>query len=198
MRDLTVGFIFGEEWDSHFALSLFHLLSTHQLRVLPQPSGRDIDKGRNDLVTKFLATDSEWLLMVDTDMTFTPADVERIYAHADENLIISGMCAAADGTIAARKRNPETHMWHVIESTTDCVEVDYAGAAFMLAHRNAYEKIQAEDFSTVRPWFAFSEDSGILGEDAMFCLRAKQLGFRVVVDGQIRPGHRKMGTVVVK
>ena len=44
-------------------------------------SGPILDVGRNRLAAAFLDTSAEWLLMVDTDMTFPPDALERLLAN---------------------------------------------------------------------------------------------------------------------
>jgi hypothetical protein len=192
MKDLTVGFIHGERWDAQFGVSLLKLLAAYPtISVLPIQSGPAIDKGRNYLVDQFLDGPREWLLMVDSDMTFSPDDVARVYHHRDQDLIVGGLPVSSDGIPTARKRL-EDGKFHAVIPTPKCVEVDYVGAAFMFAHRSVYEKVRAEGF--VRPYFAFTDDHG---EDAEFCYRARALGYRVVADGMIRPGHRKTMTLAL-
>jgi hypothetical protein len=152
-----------------------------------------VDKARNAVVEAFLKTDSEYLMFIDTDMTFTPQMVVDLVSKASEDRIISGFCLGRDGYPVAKVRRDDK--WYPIKRPDGVTKVDITGAAFTIAHRDLYAKM-APVFSEARPWYAFTEKyDQILGEDATFCLRAAELGFLVLVDGTISPGHRKVKEV---
>lgn len=193
MTDLTIGYCHREEVNAFFAESIRVVAASMPVRWCTQFSGPMVDKARNAIVEKFLATKSEYLLFVDTDMIFTPRMVVDLMAKASEDRIIGGLCLAVDGTPTARVR--KDGMWYPIKPTPDVMAVDYTGAAFTVAHRDIYEKMKPH-YSEARPWYAFTERDGqSSGEDAEFCRRASELGFHVLVDGSIRPGHRKGCTI---
>jgi glycosyltransferase involved in cell wall biosynthesis len=66
------------------------------------------------------------------------------------------------------------------EQPDDLVEVDGAGAHFMLLRRDVLEKIGY-------PWFACTSTNG--GEDFDFCRRVKRAGFKLYADFSIFTGH---------
>jgi hypothetical protein len=69
--------------------------------------------------------------------------------------------------------------------------VDGTGAACLFIHRSVFERM-AEEFE--KPWQWFQEttlNGNTVGEDMTFCLRARALGFPILVDTSIQFGHVK-------
>ena len=72
------------------------------------------------------------------------------------------------------------------------VRCDATGAAFLLIHRAALERIRDHGFNRTFPWFQETENVGQpVGEDITFCLRARQLDIPVHVNAAVKVGHHK-------
>ena len=72
------------------------------------------------------------------------------------------------------------------------VKVAGTGAAFLLIHRGALEKIRDRKFNATFPYFQETEMHGQpVGEDVTFCLRALAAGLPVHVNTGIKIGHHK-------
>ena len=198
--DLAIGWVHPQDAvDPYFNNSCIRVARETEAMFIAVPSGPKIDKGRNMVVDQFLSTDKEWLLFVDTDMTFSPSMIGRLYEKRSENVILSGFCRMADNNPVPklRKQVDGEERWFVIgDPGEEVVAVDITGAAFLLAHRSVYEKVAANNPGP-RPYFAFTERFGTadMSEDGEFCVRAKECGFEIHVDGSVRPGHRKVMTV---
>jgi hypothetical protein len=169
---------------------------------LPHVSGPRIAAGRNHLVESFLATPAEWLLMVDDDMSFDGDAIERFLKSADRRKrpIVGGLAFATgrDGMFPTLFRiHPEAGVPTRLDAWPlgEVVDVDGTGAACLFVHRSVFEKM-AEHYE--RPWQWFQEttlNGNTVGEDMTFCLRARALGFPIVVDTSIRFGHVKPRTI---
>ena len=170
-------------------------------RVSAQSGGTLISYGRNMLTEEFLGSPCQWMLMVDTDMTFTPGQVETILAAGDpvERPIISGVCATLnnDGTgtvpaIYSAERDETGTVTHFTSQlgavhASGLMLVDGCGAAFLLIHRSVMEKIPPGE------WFreGITPSGGIRGEDLAFCMRATEAGFPIWAHCGLRIGHMK-------
>lgn len=171
--------------------------------ILAVGSGPRIASARNDVVRGFLRTSAEWLLMVDTDMVFTPADVDALFQVADpvERPLVGGLCFGGgragivfptlyvlqppiDGAPPVR----------VVENYPDdaLCRVDATGAAFLLGHRSVYEPM-GEHYGEPAPWFVEGTVYHGLsfGEDWAFCMRAKDMGVPLYVHTGVKIGHMK-------
>lgn len=190
--------------------------------LLSLSSGPRIAEARNILVDKFASEypDAEWLLMLDSDMTFYPDLVERMLAVADpkEVPILGGLCFAPGGD----ERGPYPTIYREIETKGNYVHVgpveDYprnalvkvgaTGAACLLIHRQvlaAMKRPWPKGFGTNQngdpnphPWFSeglVGPGGKQLGEDIAFCRRATLLGIPVHVHTGIKLGHVKVHQV---
>jgi len=175
-------------------------------------SGPTIARARNQIVREFLKTDADWLLQLDTDMTF-PADLaERLIeaAHPTLRPIVGGLCFAYMGD-HERKLWPTLYAWipgterlrRLTQYPADkLIPVAATGAACLLVHRSVFERLD-ERFGDKTPWPFFAEtpfcdvaEDGTkrwdnYSEDLTFCLRAGACGFPVHVHTGIRLGHVK-------
>ena len=171
----------------------------------------DIPDNRNFATKKFLdETDYDWLMWIDTDMGWQPDAVDRLLDVADpeERPIIGGLCfsaraVAADGDGGARigirptifmpARNEEGVFGfkncprYPVDSL---MRVGATGAAFLMIHRAALEKIRAEYGDE---WWSMTRyDNGqLLSEDLSFCARAGQLRIPVYVHTGVKTTHHK-------
>jgi len=176
-----------------------------------------IAEARSQIVELFLTEklfeNAEWLLTVDSDMSFDPEDVQRLLDAADpaERPIVGGLCFAgrtpanmyptlyragrdADGKLDVDK-------FDTIPDEEALVEVSATGAAFVLIHRRvllemrkAYGRMPDQTTANPYPWYAEGhvDRNGMpVGEDIVFCLRAGALGHRIFVHTGARIGHIK-------
>lgn len=176
-----------------------------------------IASGRNDIARTFLDDHTaEWLWFIDTDMGFAPDTVDRLIASADPAVrpVMGGLCFA--GLRDRRERAPLHAERVVIQPTVyEYVEadgevgfrpiVDYArdqvvqaagtGAACLLIHRSALEKVRAQYGDA---WFdqmvhptGFRGRPRTFSEDLSFCVRLQAVGIPVHVDTSVKTTHEK-------
>jgi hypothetical protein len=208
---VAVGFCHGDVWlgADRFYRCLNETMGTRGLHMHPQiieVSGSQLDANRNDGVAAFLALSATWLLMVDTDMTWTPLDVRKVIEAADEKdrPIVGGLCFAekrASGLIW-----PTLMVWEMENGSVvgtkemtdwprgEICKVDATGAAFLLVHRRVFETMKERAGPDhPAPWFAVTYlPKARLGEDVTFCIRATQLGFPIYVHTGASIGHVKL------
>jgi len=168
--------------------------------------GPNISTARNKIVDDFLTLQrAPWLLMVDTDMVFAGDALDRLIAVADphDRPIVGALCYSQDGDAA------QPVMYELGENAAGTVafvryttwpqgglqRVSATGAAFLLMHRGALEKIQANTNDTAAPWFRETAVAplALMGEDLTFCLRAGAAGIPIHVHTGVQVGHMKTG-----
>jgi len=100
---VLVGFLHRHDSLSpQFSRSLRRLMlrdatrSRHIVDEIDHESSANISAGRNDIVRGFLdhRAKPDWLWMIDSDMTFAPAILDRLLATADpkHRPIVGGLC----------------------------------------------------------------------------------------------------------
>ena len=209
---IAVGYLHGLEVASAFTNSLLSLALYEATRgrvtqFIPQFSGANVSSGRNKLVQQFLATDAEWLLMIDADMMWSPTVLDTMVPHLDAEKvpILGGLCfGIRDGELfptlyAIGKVDGVDRMMRFNDFPDDGLfgpSVDIplvgTGAAFLIVHRSVFEAVAARQFNKAFPWFQETElNDEPLGEDLTFCLRAGLCGFPVHVHTGVQIGHQK-------
>jgi len=192
--------------DSMLALHVHDLLGPGRLAGrIGRYSSANISNARNGVVRQFLEkSTADWLLMIDTDMSFPPDAVDRLLVNASRSRapIVGGLCfGVEDGELFptlydVREDADGVHMVRYHEYPADSMfQVAATGAAFLLMHRDALQRIgqaQADAGNTAYPWFQETALNGApMGEDVTFCLRAGMLGIPVWVDTGLPIGHMK-------
>jgi GT2 family glycosyltransferase len=177
-----------------------------------QVSGVNVAGARNLLAAEFLNHPErpEWLFMPDADMGWTPVDFYRLLdiADAEHRPIVGGVCVGHEPidrtgwdydtflTVYTVDMELGPRRWSEVPDDT-LIRVDATGAAFLLVHRSVFETLKAA--RPDRHFWAFEEgeltygDGQVraMGEDTMFCLRAKAAGFPVHVHSGVVPSHHK-------
>lgn len=175
-------------------------------------AGANLSAPRNSVIRRFLEYGkAEWLWLVDSDMTFKPDTVERLLDHADPVTapIVGGLCFGFDDKaniqptlfgLVGDEDEPKVIRYH--EWPPDAMfEVAATGAACLLIHKSALEKIRdvqipsrggRPGFNNAYPWFQETEHDGSpVSEDITFCWRAINSGVRVWVNTAVQLGHIK-------
>lgn len=171
-----------------------------------------LPESRNLAVTKWLdETPHEWLWFVDTDMGFAPDTVDRLVEAADpvKRPVVGALCfalreVAHDGmggcrvvpqpTLFGLGKDPNGQVgfaprWEYPHDSL--VQVAGTGAACLLIHRGAAEKLRAEHGDR---WFDRSRygDGRAVSEDLSFCSRLAQAGIPLYVHTGVKTTHHKM------
>lgn len=201
---VIIGWLMGGQSSPGFVASLAALTAisgqygVNLLGAIPKVSGPRIAAARNALVRNFLATDGEWLFMVDDDMVFQSNALAELLKTADkkERPVVGGFAYAAgrDGYFST--------IWTLDEDRNPVRVDDYppgevlrvvgTGAACLLVHRKVFEKIEEKYGDTPWPWFQETSLRGhTVGEDFTFCIRVGEAGFPIHVDTSIEFGHEK-------
>lgn len=203
-RNVAVGYVHGNTVHGWWHDSLMTLCLTRGIGArVSVESGTRIASSRNAVVKTFLDnTDCEWLWMVDTDMTFEPDIIERMVSVATKYdfPIVGGLCFGQSKTgeafpVAFRLTDDDKLFRISKYPRGDLIEVAATGAACILIHRDVLSKMLI-DCEGPHHWFEeTTRDGKEIGEDVAFCLKARELGFRICIDTSIPVGHLKMAPV---
>lgn len=166
-----------------------------------------LDKARNEILMGFLQGNGTHLLCVDADVVWEPSDAIQLLAwcKTKENKIFVGPYPV---------KNPDKRDFrypltlnddkYVVTDEDGLVEVDSAPAGFMMLSREVLEKMiealpeesyykdfQGEFKDQDVPCLFESKvvDNVYVGEDVLFCRRAKEAGVTVWLDPNITLSH---------
>ena len=211
MTHAVVGYIHPDFVRAEFMASVLAMTrkaSTAIDEVLTAHSGPLIAGPRNELVARFLLEQrAPWLLMVDTDMVFTPDALDRLLAAADQRArpIVGGLCYSqeTDGEqlptayeLQPHADGAATFARYTTWPENDVFEVGATGAAFLLVHRYVFERIARGwapgKCDPIWPWFKETAmGTRRMGEDLTFCLRARSARYKIYVHSGVQVGHMK-------
>lgn len=162
-----------------------------------------VDRSRSEMATAALADGFDELIWIDSDIAFSPDDVDRLRRH--DLPIVGGIYAKKGPQSFAAYFEPGTETIKLGSEGSVC-RVRYIGLGFLLTRRAVYDAVQRHyglPFCNARfgaafiPYFlpmVVTDDDQpggywYLGEDYAFCERARQVGYQVAVDTSIRLGH---------
>lgn len=139
--------------------------------------GLYIEDNRN---SAYRLTRDQDLLMIDSDMTFTLEDVRKMEENLKDRDIVTGLYRMGiDGAPWAIFKDD-----HPTEPEDKMFEIDACGAGFLGI---SLRVLLDEPFTRV-----FNKKSGMWrGEDMSFCQTAKEKGYKIHCDPEIKLGHIK-------
>jgi len=138
----------------------------------------------------------DYMMWIDSDMVFKPEDFQRLL-DADKD-IISGVAAIDTKGMTAtgffNGFNPTQYIkgrvidQHPVDKD-GLIDLDFCGFAFVLIKQGVFESMEY-------PWFQpeMKEVGGHIifpSEDFSWCMRAKELGWKIYVDPKVKIGHQK-------
>lgn len=161
-----------------------------------------VSRARNILVKDMLETNATDLLFIDSDINFEPEDILRLMAWGDD---------PRKGIVAGVPRTRSENKVYIVDLDYDengeltmngmgLVRGKRVATAFMLVRREVFVSMIAanptweyKDNRSDRMLpclfdFKLTEE-GYMGEDFLFCDRARELGFEVWIDPSIKLGH---------
>jgi GT2 family glycosyltransferase len=208
----VLGYVHPGTVRAEFAASLLAVAmegATPLDAVVALESGPNISTARNMVCREFLdAQRAPWLLMADTDMWFPADTLDRLVAAADPvaRPVVGALCYSLVGG------QPYPTMYELAEAgggrlaftryerwpEDTCVQVTATGAACLLLHRSALERVEKSAGDAAAPWFRETPAGpmALMGEDMTFCLRCAQAGVPVHVHTGVHVGHMKTTMVI--
>jgi len=151
-----------------------------------------ISSNRNRIVKRFLATDNEFLLMIDDDVI--PLDNPAEFVFADKDIIgFPAPVRQAGGQLnwVAYMKNPDRDDYAPVDftrvdDTIELLKVDIVGTGCILIARRVLEALKA-------PFHTDFNEDGILevGTDFAFCRKAAAAGFEIFTTPQRVCEHHK-------
>jgi glycosyltransferase involved in cell wall biosynthesis len=168
-----------------------------------------VSRARNVIAKQFLESDCDHLMFIDADMTFDPESVIRLMAWNQERGIVAGAYVA--------RKEAKTYILSIdggngINGTHGKITMDEDGlvrayrvaTGFMMIQKQVFTKLAEQhpewkhmDTNSPQMLYSFFDflvtPEGMIGEDFLFCDRAREAGFEVWIDPTIKLGH--MGVV---
>ena len=161
-----------------------------------------VSRARNLLVKDFLESSCTDLLFIDSDINFEPDDILRLLSWSED---------PKKGIVAGVPRTRSEHKTYIANLDYDdgheltmnsmgLVRATHVATAFMMVRREVFETLveahkewEYYDTRTDRVLNAVFDfkvtEAGYMGEDFLFCDRAREHGYEVWIDPTIKLGH---------
>lgn len=139
--------------------------------------------GREYIASEFLKSSAEYLMFIDSDMTFHPQSVDFLVRHNKEFVTakafkrIKPFQPCFYTKVEYKDGVPELQA--PVQYGEGLLEIEGAGLACALIKRSAFEKIKEPYF------FPYPN----IGEDLTFCLKLKEAGVKMYCDTTLQFGH---------
>ena len=163
----------------------------YDFQLIVPEEGYTIAENRNYIAFKALNNKSDYLLMIDDDMTFPPDLLDTLLAdHKDiVGVAYHSRGGSANGEIMSIAEVSEKKYINLDTETDpkykEVFECYATGTGIILIRCEIFLKIK-------RPWFEVTYyETGQCenGEDWNFCFRAKDAGYKIWTDPTVKVGH---------
>lgn len=154
-----------------------------------KPRGNQIARQRNLAVEHMLNAGWEWLLFVDSDCVPSSTALPALLGREAD--VVAGVVLERFSPFAvAATREADGAKITLHDVPCDgLLPVRTVGSACTLVRRRVFERLD-------RPWYRCGQvNPEFLTEDTEFCLRARDVGFRIALDCSVRVGHAVSGVL---
>lgn len=135
-----------------------------------------IHNNRDTCVRQAMENNCTHLLFVDSDVMFKEDSINTLIKHAENGIDV----------VAGRYNKKILPVQSTVkEDIKELSEVEFVPTGFLLVNMEVYKKIG-------KPCFSFSKDAE--SEDYYFCMRAKEMGYKIYCDPTIEIAH--LGTAI--
>ena len=153
-----------------------------------------VTRARNEMTAGFLKSEFSHMMWLDSDIEFTPEDVAAVWnMEADIGVGVYAMKRPDKQWFAAWK---DGALVKDLDQYSGPIEVDYAGTGFMLIKREVIETLaktaetyEGPDGRVPALYMTPIHNDGFESEDYHFCRKAREAGFKVMMDPKVRLGH---------
>ncbi len=172
--------------------------------IIPGPppiplAGMPFDHARNVACQAAINAGVEWIFFLDSDVVPPKDAILRLISYRQP--IMSGVYhrRSPPHGVPVMIKGPT---WYVVPPNSGIVEVDLVGAGCLLIHRSVLERFMINPLDAGRGKTVFDwrvDMAGILpqgealSEDFSFCLHARKMGYKILVDTGIQCRHGGMG-----
>jgi hypothetical protein len=162
----------------------------------------NVFKGQQQQI--FNGLDYTHIMWIDSDIVWMPEQIgELLLRNVD---VVSGLYSHNGEQFIAYKNTNDVQYFKEhgyfecltlkdIKDENDLIEVAYSGMGFMMVKKGVFE-------SLVYPYFTSevvhlgNDLTDIVSEDASFCMKIKDKGFKIFIDPLVEIGHEK--TIIVR
>jgi len=157
------------------------VMNKHNAEVIRSSFG-PIHEMRNTIALRALELDCTHLIFLDCDMVYPRDTITRLLSHDKEIVGALTFKRCPDFNPLCYSGEPYK-MIQIDPVPEELFEVTATGTGCLMIKTHVFENL---DY----PWFEFVNHEGnLVGEDINFCYNAREKGFKVYVDPNVRTEH---------
>jgi GT2 family glycosyltransferase len=194
---VLIGFPSNDMLHADFSMSLANICMFTFARGLDQiigfvnPRAALVQEARHNMVKDALKLDADYILMLDSDMTFPP-DILHVLVSSGKDIIgCDYMTRRLPCISTARDSKGNTYD---IKKTTGIREVAKLATGCLLVKTKVFKDIGEPYFNVL--WS--SEKKKFIGEDYNFCAQAKEKGYPIFCNFDISKKIGHIGAITVR
>jgi GT2 family glycosyltransferase len=143
----------------------------------------------------FHGFDYDYCMWIDSDTIFEPDDIKKLL-DADKDIISGLVPIDTDASVGVGWFKKDGFLGYLNQKNIPGdkpFEVGFAGFGFLLVRRGVFEKMGYPPFTMLS--VDWEGKPIVYGEDVQWCLRAKDLGFKIWAHPGVMLGHQKTITL---
>lgn len=149
-------------------------------------------RAQNEIAAQFLASEAEYLFLTNDDHNYPPDTLTRLLSHGLP--VVSGLYLRRSlpfepVMFGTQNERGYVQTKHLSPGETGLVKVKACGGGCLLIHRSVLER-------TAAPWWELATlEPDLVSEDVSFSKKAREAGFDIYIDLNVRVGHIIVATV---
>jgi len=157
-----------------------------------------LDTNRNELAKQAIKGKSDYLLMIDSDMTYPDTVLDTLISRDKDVIGVVYYSIRQDKDKRMQRVGPILYDYHPQKKLwmewpkcdkKEPFRICGIGTGIMLIKTKVFDKVK-------QPWFSFftakyRKNVGIMGEDIAFCLKCMAVGVEIWADPTMNIGHYK-------
>ena len=175
---------------AHFAQSLAMLDKGGHACAVAFQVGSLIYNSRNDLAAQAVKMEADYILWLDSDMVFPRDLLGTLFEDREKGDIVSGLyfrrvppfSPVAMSKLSVREDGNGCDYEDLKDIPDDIFEAEGVGFGCVLMPTDVILSVMAKFGNCFMPEWG-------MGEDLAFCYRARECGYKIVVDPKITLGH---------
>lgn len=154
-------------------------------------TGTLVSNVRNGLLMNAQKLNPDYMLWIDSDMSFTKDDILNLLKNKSDGLVSALYLQGTEPHYpnAYMRVDGLTGLFRSVKDPVGLIDIDACGFGFCLMGKKALYGMGAQPFNEI------TQDGFHVSEDLSFCIRAKERGIDIKLDSTIKVGHLRVKEV---
>jgi glycosyltransferase involved in cell wall biosynthesis len=181
-----------------------HRKFVQSLMSLRYPQNADVDINicegfqlpfaRNRIIQNALEKNCDYVFFVDADMIFPPDTLLKLFAHNLDFVNCLAFRRIKPHYPCIFKWNDAEKSYETVQYSKGLLEVEATGMPATLIKTEIFTKMK--ELWPTQPWYYYRDN--LFSSDITFCENARKLGYKIMIDTDLKIGHLGSETVITE